>query len=335
MSTDHTVPIPGGSLYYRTQGRGSPLVLIGGGPSNADTLSAVADQLDRDYTVVSYDRRGYSRSQLDDREAPVSIGQHADDVRLIIKDLNMGPAVVFGTSIGALIALELAAAAPGAVGPLVGHEPPLGQLLTGDDRATFDDGGTGSDAGAALDALARSTGVRRGAQAGSGGAGDKARAGDIELLIRRDIPAVGQYHLDLDRLAPMAGRIVVAAGRDSREFYPYRCAARLAEGLGLPLAELPGNHAGMIQHPAEFAAALERLLKSAELSPGLGHGAQPSGNLVHRVQGASGHVDDQVVSLIVGKCQPTSVDTIEGDRRGQRQALVTVDQRMVTGQRMQ
>jgi pimeloyl-ACP methyl ester carboxylesterase len=259
MSRDHTVPIPGGSLYYRTQGRGSPLVLIGGGPSNADTLSALADQLDSDYTVVSYDRRGYSRSQLDDREAPVSIGQHADDVRLIIKDLKMGPAVVFGTSIGALIALELAAA-PGAVGPLVVHEPPLGQLLTGDDRATFDDGGTGSDAGAALDALARSIGVRRGVQAGPGGTGDKARAGDIELLIQRDIPAVGQYHLDLDRLAPMAGRIVVTAGRDSREFYPYHCAARLAGELDLPLAELPGNHAGMIQHPAQFAAALEDLL---------------------------------------------------------------------------
>jgi hypothetical protein len=53
---------------------------------------------------------------------------------------------------------------------------------------------------------------------------------------------------------------VVAGGRDSRDFYPYRCAARLAAELGVPLAELPGHHAGMIQYPAEFAAQLRELL---------------------------------------------------------------------------
>jgi hypothetical protein len=142
------------------------------------------------------------------------------------------------------------------------HEPPLGRLLTWADRDAFDAGDAGSgggNPGAALNALAGSVGVRRGAQAPAG-AGDKARAGDIELFVQRGIPAVGRYHLDLDRLAPLAGRIVVAGGRDSRDFYPYRCAACLAEALGVPLAELPGHHAGMIQYPAEFAAALRELL---------------------------------------------------------------------------
>jgi pimeloyl-ACP methyl ester carboxylesterase len=74
------------------------------------------------------------------------------------------------------------------------------------------------------------------------------------------MPAVGRYHLDVDRLAPLNGRIAVTGGRDSRDFYPYRCAERLAEELGVPLTELPGHHAGMIQHPAEFAAGLEKLL---------------------------------------------------------------------------
>jgi pimeloyl-ACP methyl ester carboxylesterase len=267
MSRDHTIQIPGGSLYFRTQGEGPPLMLIGGGPSNADTLSGLAGELDDRYTVVSYDRRGYSRSQLDDRDAPVSVEQHGEDAGRILAALGMGPAAVFGSSIGAVIALALATAAPEAVSRLVVHEPPLGQLLSGADRATFDAGGDGGDAGAALNALAGSLGVRRGELAGpaavraGGAAGDKARAADIELLMRRDLPAVGAYHLDLARLAPLAGRIVVTGGRDSREFYPYHCAQALAAALGLPLVELPGNHAGMIQHPAEFAAALEKLLR--------------------------------------------------------------------------
>jgi pimeloyl-ACP methyl ester carboxylesterase len=38
----HSVVVPGGTIYYRTEGAGPPLVLIGGGPSNADTLAAFA-----------------------------------------------------------------------------------------------------------------------------------------------------------------------------------------------------------------------------------------------------------------------------------------------------
>jgi pimeloyl-ACP methyl ester carboxylesterase len=78
----HSVPVPGGTIYYRTQGSGPPLVLIGGGPSNADTLSALAAHLATARTVITYDRRGYSRSRLDDPSQPAS-----DDSRGEIRDV--------------------------------------------------------------------------------------------------------------------------------------------------------------------------------------------------------------------------------------------------------
>ena len=86
------------------------------------------------------------------------------------------------------------------------------------------------------------------------------RRGDIELFIRRDVAAIGDYELDLNRLTPLADRIVVTASEDGREFYPHRCVEALAAALGTPLIELPGNHAAMITHPAEFAARLAPLL---------------------------------------------------------------------------
>jgi hypothetical protein len=46
-AAEHSVTVPGGTIYYRTQGCGPPLVLIGGGPSNADTLDALAARLGR------------------------------------------------------------------------------------------------------------------------------------------------------------------------------------------------------------------------------------------------------------------------------------------------
>ncbi|MGH3152243.1 MAG: alpha/beta fold hydrolase [Streptosporangiaceae bacterium] len=257
---EHRTEIPGGSPYYRTQGAGPALVLIGGGPSNADTLRRLAGELTGDFTVVTYDRRGYSRSHLDDPAQPATIAQHGDDVRRLVADLGAGPATVFGTSIGALIALALAASAPAAVAQVIVHEPPLGQLLTDDERPAFDlDPRADASAGSALDAIAKSIGVNRGL-AGDPAGRPEIRPADVELFIRRDAPAVGAYRLDLARLVPLAGRIVVAGSQDGRDFYPYQCALRLACQLGTPLAELPGNHAGMIQHPVQFAAELRNLL---------------------------------------------------------------------------
>lgn len=263
MTSEHRVAIAAGSLYYRTQGAGPALVLVGGGPSNADTLDPLAAHLAGDFTVVTYDRRGYSRSHLDDPGRPAGIAQHGDDVRRIIADLGAGPVSVFGTSIGALIALDLAASAPELIEALVVHEPPLGQMLTDGERDGFDvDLDSAPSATAALDAVAASIGVSRGLTGGDARTRTATRPADVELFIQRDGPAVGAYHLDVDRLRPLTGRIAVAGGREGRDFYPYLCAARLAAILGTPLAELPGNHAGMIRHPAEFASELRGLLLS-------------------------------------------------------------------------
>ena len=268
--TQHALAVEGGSLYYCTRGSGPALLLMGGGPSNADTLAPLAARLATDYTVVTYDRRGYSRSRVDDPAAPGGIPGHSADARRLIAELGPGPVSVFGTSFGALLALDLAAAVPGVMGRLVVHEPPLGQLLAGDERQPFDlDLGAVPDAGAALDAIAASVGVRRGR---AGGAGPL--PADVELFIRRDAPAIGDYHLDLDRLRPLAGRIVVTGSERGQAFYPYRCARQLARCLGTPLVELPGGHAGMIQRPAEFAARLRALLRP---SPGSGPAADTEG----------------------------------------------------------
>ena len=279
QAAEHRAAVPGGSLYYTTRGTGPVLLIMGGGPSNAGTLEPLATRLAADFTVVTYDRRGYSRSQPDDPPGPgpARIQRHADDARRLIAALGTGPAAVFGTSFGALIALELAATAPAATGPLVVHEPPLGQLLADDERDAFDLELDQKDAGAALGAIAASVGVSRGG--GQGGPGAGPVPADIELFIRRDAPAIGGYRIDLDRLRLVTGRLTVTAGEDSQGFYPCECARRLAAQLGLPLAGLPGNHAGMITRPTEFAARLRGLLRPS--APGAGDDT-PAGKEVTR-----------------------------------------------------
>ncbi len=260
VAVEHAVAVPGGTIYYRTQGSGPPLVLIGGGPSNADTLAALAGRLATDRTVITYDRRGYSRSRLDDRSRPASIRVHAGDVRRVLADLGDGPASLFATSVGALIGLELAASHPDTITRVIVHEPPLRQLVPADDHASFDVELDPDDASRALDQIAESIGVTRGRSLTGPAERPEVRARDIELFIQRDVPAIAEYHLDLDRIVPLADRIVVTASEDGRAFYPHRCAEALAAALGTPLIEFPGNHAAMITHPAEVAARLAPLL---------------------------------------------------------------------------
>ena len=259
--SDHRVVVPGGEIYYRSEGSGPPLVLIGGGPSNADTLAALAGELAPSRTVITYDRRGYSRSRIDDPSQPATMSLHANDVRDVIDDLGAGPASVFATSVGALIGLELAAADPGAVARVVIHEPPLGQLVPPDDRASFDVELDQDDAGTALDQIAQSIGLNRGRSLTGARDRPEVRHDDVEIFIRRDVPAIAGYRLDLERIVSVAERIVVTASEEGRDFYPHRCAVALAAALSTTLIELPGNHAAMISRPAEFAARLTPLLR--------------------------------------------------------------------------
>jgi pimeloyl-ACP methyl ester carboxylesterase len=259
-AAEHSVAVSGGTIYYRTEGSGPPLLLIGGGPSNADTLGALAGHLATGRTVITYDRRGYSRSRLDDPSQPASIPVHAGDVRHVLDDLNAGPASMFATSVGALIGLELTASHPDTVARVIVHEPPLAQLVPAADQASFDIDLDRDDAGRALDQIAESIGVTRARSLTGSGDRPEVRRGDIELFIHRDVPAIADYHLDLDRITSSTNRIIVTASEDAREFYPHRCAEALAAALGTPLIELPGNHAAMITHPADFAARLAPLL---------------------------------------------------------------------------
>lgn len=118
-----TLTVPGAELYYTVSGSGPTLLLICGGVYDADAYGGLASQLVDRYTVVTYDRRGNSRSPLDGPPTPQTIEVHADDAHRILAATSPGhPAYVFGNSSGAMIALELATRHPEQVRVVVAHE---------------------------------------------------------------------------------------------------------------------------------------------------------------------------------------------------------------------
>src|SRR4051794_12580464 len=100
--------VPGARLAYETHGSGPLLLLIPGAFGSGAVFSTLIDHLAPHYTVVTYDRRGFARSQLaGPQDEAHRLETDADDARRLLAHLSKEPAIVFGTSSGAIVALAL------------------------------------------------------------------------------------------------------------------------------------------------------------------------------------------------------------------------------------
>jgi pimeloyl-ACP methyl ester carboxylesterase len=119
-TTTTLVTINGVVLHTQTTGSGDLLVLVHGSWGDGDSWAPVVEPLAERYKVVTYDRRGHSRSEEGDQ--PPGRHDHAADLAALVETLG-GPAHLVGNSSGASIALTVAAARPDLVRTAMGHEP--------------------------------------------------------------------------------------------------------------------------------------------------------------------------------------------------------------------
>jgi pimeloyl-ACP methyl ester carboxylesterase len=106
------------------------LILILGASGTGEAFRLLTHHLTLHYQVVTYDRRGFSRSSLDGPQDYVHrLATDADDVRRLIEHLTDQPAIVFGSSSGTIVALEVLTHAPMLVQTLVANAPPAVLLL--------------------------------------------------------------------------------------------------------------------------------------------------------------------------------------------------------------
>ncbi|MFF3071991.1 alpha/beta fold hydrolase [Kitasatospora sp. NPDC057936] len=124
------IRVNGVSLHYEARGEGPGVVLVHGSWSDGDTWAHVVPGLVGSTTVVTYDRRGHSRSE--DLLTQGSVHEDAADLAGLIQGLGLAPAFVGGDSYGALVTLRLAAARPDLLRGIAVHEPPGTGILLAD-----------------------------------------------------------------------------------------------------------------------------------------------------------------------------------------------------------
>ncbi|SDH15224.1 alpha/beta fold hydrolase [Klenkia brasiliensis] len=256
--TTHTLDAPGAVLSYEVLGSGPVLALIGH-PMPADGFRPLAERLTGAHTVVLHDPRGTGASTMTDSAQPPDVATLADDLSRVLAAVTSEPADVFGSSGGAITALELAATHPEQMRTVVAHEPPLVEYLADADlhRANGDE----------VQRLHREQGLLA-------AMGEFARQNGFppppELPGEADQRAMTRMVLGLRSITSHRvgdlpeGRVAVGVGAWSGQATTGRTAAAVAAEHGLPLLTFPGGHGGF--HPGQggdpvaFAAALEEAL---------------------------------------------------------------------------
>jgi pimeloyl-ACP methyl ester carboxylesterase len=260
------VTTEGDEIFYEVRGQGLPLLMISGGGGDAGFYSFVADILSDEYKVITYDRRGNSRSTRNDPQN-FEISQQARDAVSVLHAVGHESAYVFGNSGGAIIALEMAKSQHHAVKAIVVHEPPvLRTLPDGKKRLRFFAGLYRTvfrfGANVAMFRFSLSTAIPRRAYSKVPKDFSIRMGQNYDFFVEHEMLSFVNYKPDVEMIKKNGVKVFMAAGKITldKELYYGRTAPILANMLGCEMVTFPGHHISYFDMPEEWSATLRSIL---------------------------------------------------------------------------
>lgn len=274
MNTEQTgrlLEINGARIYHEVRGSGPSVLLIAGATGDAGHFQRVAELLSDEFTVVTYDRRANSRSIHPDGWESTSTEEQSDDAAGVIEMLGIAPAAIFGSSVGAIIGLDLSIRHPELVRGAILHEPPMiagmanpeevmgaiqqvveGGMQQGGSRGgceTFFRFVAGDEGFESLDPHLR-----------------ERMLGNGETFLGTEMGAFEPYLPDEAALATIEIPVRAMVGTESAQFF-VEATRWLANRLDVELETLPGGHTPYFDRPEEMVTTIRPLLRELSAQP--------------------------------------------------------------------
>lgn len=261
----------GDTLYFEVRGTGEPLLMIAGATGDGGIYNNVAERLADKYQVITYDRRGNSRSS---RKTPQNfeVGQQARDAVAVIKAAGHQSARIFANSGGAVIALEMAKSQPQAIRSLIVHEPPVIQMLPDAQSLAVKYADINRTVWA--DGYAKAYGEFIAFVFGAGPPPRTPAMGKLldvfaraknnqEFFMQNEIMPLTFYRPDVEAIKANKVKIKMAAGQVTldKKFFYGQTAPLLAQQLGCEFVVFPGAHLSFMDIPEQWEPVLRKALE--------------------------------------------------------------------------
>jgi proline iminopeptidase len=105
-NTEGTITNGNAKIFYRTFGKGNPILIINGGPGmNSDGFADLATALSKNNQAIIYDQRGTGKSSVASPDSTnITMQLMIDDIETLRKHLKIETWIVLGHSFGGMLA---------------------------------------------------------------------------------------------------------------------------------------------------------------------------------------------------------------------------------------
>lgn len=246
------------SLYYEVRGEGEPLMLIHGAVVDAWLYENAAKLLEKHFQVITFDRRGSSRS-LAKEDAAYDMEAQIEDVKDLLDELKIDCVTLMGASAGGIVAHYFLMKYPERVKKILMYEPPLLKVLEDGEESRKEWVEKMRD----LIAQGKYGKATLEFMMSIGSADERApekpeevsfrEMGNFRHFLKDEFDPFIDYVPDMKKSAALADKIIVAVGESSGDA-PYATAAKkFAELLNKKVLYYPGYHNLPAEMPREFA----------------------------------------------------------------------------------
>lgn len=248
-------------LYYEVHGEGEPLLLIHGVIVDSDLYRQTAKYLSKYYQVITYDRRGNSRSTCE-RKSKFHIKEQTEDILNLMDALGIDKINIVGSSAGAVIGQYFLQEYPDRVRHLIMYEPGmLGLMMNISEEfrvwvAEMEKIINKGKYNTALLKFAEHIGTSDPRSPQKEESVSLREMENIEYAFKVEIPGLIAYQPDIDRMKLVAEKITIAAGEKSGDTMYVQMSASLAKQIGKENIFYPGGHNLPYDLPKEFAVCV-------------------------------------------------------------------------------